>query len=732
MTEPSSARAQASASAWRIADRRSDRLIRQGFRLGPWRVEPRQRRLISQAAERRLDPRSTALLVAFASRPGDLLSRDHLLDAVWHDAFVSENTLTQAISRLRRLLDDDRQAPRYIETVSKSGYRLVASVGELDSEAADQAPMSQVPSARTGRTVSRRAGRFWLLPLAALVGLAAWQRRAIDSPAAPVVTVRPALTHVGKQFDPALSPDGQLVAFAWQGPDQSGYGDPADFDIWVQSLDTGEPTRLTDHPDQERFPVWSPDGSSLVFARASMTDRRCGLYRALVSGGTARRLLDCPPGIQSLAASPDATTLVVSASDEPGKPPSLALLSLEDGQLRPLTRTPEGALGDHRPAVSPDGQWIAFERRENAYRHRLMVVGIDGDDERPLTADAWGQMRGVVWSADSRSVLFSSNRTGRFLLWRAALAGGAPTRMPINDDWVTQPGLSRHGHRLIYRTFRDVVGLHALSLSSPGVAAGEPLPVVPSTRSERDPVWSPDGVRLAFLSDRSGTVELWSGRPDGLGLIRHTDFAGPPPESPAWSPDGRFLVFDAAHDGHADLWRVEADGRRPERLTDHPANERNPSFTRDGRAIYFASDRTGSWQIFRMPAAGGAPRQMTQDGGFFAVEAPDGGYLLSVRLDRPGIWRQPLTGGAAEPVVEHLDLSDWGSWTAGAKGLYYIRRKPTAILYQPYGGGQPQVVYQPAKQLPYLARDLSLSRDGKLLLFAMIDRSDDEVMLADL
>lgn len=706
------------------------------FRLGPWRVEPRERRLVSADQALQLDPRTMALLSYFAERPGALVSRDDLLDAVWEDVVVSENTLTQAISRLRRSLGDDRRTPRFIETVSKSGYRLVAAVEPLERDAVEVVSRPSPPPVEASGGYGR--ARLWLPPFAILAGLAAFFFRPTVTPPTAVPVVRPALTQTGKTFDPTLSPDGVHIAFAWQGPDQGkegAQGEPADNDIWVQRVDGGEAIPIAAHEDEERMPMWSPDGSSLLFVRFSAAEERCGLFRIPLIGGTARRVIDCPRGGNWMDMAPDGRTVAASLAAAPGAVPAIVLVDLESGARRQLTQPPEGSRGDRRPAISPDGRWIAFERRESAFRHRLMVIPADGgagsEGPRALTDDPWGQLRGSDWSADGRSLLFSSNREGRFVLWRVSVDGGTPERFPIEDDWITQPSLSRDGRRLIYRTFRDVVSLHVLPLASPGVAAAAPELIVPSTRSERDPTFAPDGQHLAFLSDRSGTLELWSGRIDGTGLVRHTDFAGPRPESVGWSPDGRVLVFDAAVDGHADLWRVEADGGRPRRLTTDPANERNPSFSRDGTSIYFASDRLGGWQVFRMPTAGGAPVPVTEDGAFRALESLDGAFLLTVQPDRPGIWRRPLAGGEPTLLVEDLDLLDWASWTVATGGVYYVRRGPTEIVYQPFAGDA-LVVYEPGNQLPYHAHDLSLSPDGRQLLFASIDRSDDEVMWVEM
>ena len=190
--------------------------------------------------------------------------------------------------------------------------------------------------------------------------------------------------------------------------------------------------------------------------------------------------------------------------------------------------------------------------------------------------------------------------------------------------------------------------------------------------------------------------------------------------------------IDTAVDGHADLWVVEQDSRRPVRLTRQPSEERNGTFSRDGRWIYFASDRSGAWHVWRMPSAGGPATVVTDAGGFLAQESMDGNHLFFVKLDEPGIWRSPVAGGEAEIILAELDLSDWGSWVVARTGIYFVRRNPTTIQFISFVDRTIRPVFTPSRQMPYLGRCLSLTGDGRSLLFTMIDHSDDEVMRVDL
>ncbi|MDA8016703.1 MAG: winged helix-turn-helix domain-containing protein [Thermoanaerobaculia bacterium] len=716
----------------------ADALRRDGFRLGRWRIEPQRHRFVSDDEEKTVDPRLIDLIVYLASRSGQVVSKEDLLQSVWHGAFVTDNTVSQAISRLRKALGDDRRNPTYLETISKSGYRLMAEVGWLDSEAATPPDLRLTragpePARSADDTPPSSPTRRWLLLGATVLGLAllaSVTRFALQPRHVPlqISDVLPESTLIGNQFEPSLSPDGERLVFAWLGPDQSG------FDIWIQQTGGDGPVRLTEDPAFERAPAWSADGQHVAFARFSQQEGSCGVFRMPAVGGEADRLGDCIEGMHSLHWSPDGRTLVTSGVDEEHEVPALFLLDVETGKARGLTNPPQGITGDRSPRFSPDGRWVAFTRVVSPSRHDVLIATVDGDVERQLTDDAWGQVRGVEWSRDGSSVLFSSNRDGRFALWRVSVDGGSPHPVPIHDAWVTQPSVARNTDRLIYRTFRDSVDLWEVPLDTEGQLDGEPGRRVASTRSERQPVWSPDGARLAFLSDRTGSLELWTGAPTGEELLRHTDLKGPLPGSPSWSPDGELLAYDASVHGHSDLWTVAADSRRPVRWTTEPSEERNPTFSRDGESIYFGSDRGGGmWEVWRMPTHGGSAQQVTNGGGFLAQESPDGSYLYYVKLDEPGIWRVPISGGEPEVVLRgRLGLSDWGNWLVDERGLWLVTRSPTTISYLELGTSDPRVVFTPPKQIPYLGRSISRSSDGRSLLFAMIDHSDDEIMRVEI
>jgi Tol biopolymer transport system component len=111
-----------------------------------------------------------------------------------------------------------------------------------------------------------------------------------------------------------------------------------------------------------------------------------------------------------------------------------------------------------------------------------------------------------------------------------------------------------------------------------------------------DARFSPDGSKIAFVSNRSGSIEICVAQSTGEHLVRLTSLNGPLTGSPRWSPDGRQIAFDSRAAGNTDVYVISAEGGNPRRLTTEAFNEALPSWSRDGAWIYFCSDCNSSNQ----------------------------------------------------------------------------------------------------------------------------------------
>lgn len=165
-------------------------ILKAGFRIGAWDVYPQQNLLKSPAHTKTLEPKVMDVLVFLSERQGEVVSRQQILDAVWREVVVGDEVVSRAISLLRTELGDDQKNPRYVKTISKRGYCLIADVILVPSnepqhvEAISDASASAAadnPTESTTRRSRRKLDRFILGALALALGYFAFDKFVLDS-----------------------------------------------------------------------------------------------------------------------------------------------------------------------------------------------------------------------------------------------------------------------------------------------------------------------------------------------------------------------------------------------------------------------------------------------------------------------------------------------------------------------------------------------------------------------
>jgi Tol biopolymer transport system component/DNA-binding winged helix-turn-helix (wHTH) protein len=687
------------------------------FRIGDHLVRPSLNRVSTPEQTVTLEPKVMRVLARLAAQPGSVVTKEELFRDVWDGAYVTEDVLTRAVGELRRLFGDEAGRPRVIETIRKSGYRLIAPV-VYEVEIAPP-PGPAVPSGVAGagsRFRTRLAiGLAALVVAAAAVFLVARSRPSERAP----MRVRPLTTFPGDERDPAVSPDGTRVAFAWNG------GAGEDHSLYVKLVDGETLLRLTNAPGAEdRTPAWSPDGQRLAFTRSTASD--CRILFASALGGEEKPVAPCGDrDYRRLAWSPDGRWLALPRRDERGVF-GLEMLSLETLERKALTRAPDGILGDTSPAFSPDGRTLAFTRNVTDSVGDIFLVSAEGGVPRRLTFDDRDTM-GSDWSGDGRGVFFSSARAGIYSLWRAPAAGGEPAWVAGGGTKMKHPTSARARRLIAYESW-----VYEVNLWRAGASEGAGSRLTESTDEwNYEPAISPDGARVAFVSTRSGATEVWVSDADGARPRRLTSFGGARVETPRWSPDGRRLVFSARAPARSDLYLIDAEGGVPARITEQ-SDALAPEWSRDGKSITFASRESGSWQVWRLDLESRRRTPATEEGGYASRESPDGKWLFTTRPDAPGIWRRNVAGGPSERVTDLLAPEDWANWDAGARGLYLRARAPqesrAVLAMLPYDGGAPVEL----GTLPDQGwAGLAVSPDGAWFVSPRVDRHTCDIRLIE-
>ena len=718
---------------------------------GPFLVDLYTHEIRKDGARIRLIGQPFDILSVLLSKPGELVTREELRMRLWPgDTFVDfDHGLNAAVNKLRETLCDSADNPRFVETLPRRGYRFIAKVECLDGPEESPGVLSpsprkmdlwaniSAPQTRFASTIERRAetgwashrSKLWFSPIAIAAVLSlllftvnarhkAPREALANSPGPPMRML--AFTGPDEDaWEPAFSPDGKRIAFArWGTHEDSG--------IFSKQVGADNQIQLTSN-GQDRNPIWSPDGKTIAFSR--WADTNFALFTVPAAGGAETKLdtHGVTPKRSELDWSPDGLWIAFTGGS------ALYLLSVRDGTVLPLTSPPPSA-EDRAPAFSADSNHVLFVRsRSGGIPEEIRVVNEDRSEDTLVTAVTAEIIGAPRWSADGYSVLFSSNFGGRAGLWRVS-ATKRDSPIQISDS-AAHPAIARQGQLLAYE--RGSRGLNIWQLDVATKEKSEPSILVPQTgQTDQGPApeFSPDGRKLAFMSDRSGTMEIWVADAGGENRKQVTAIGNA--GTPRWSPDGKAVVFDANRKNASSIYTVSVEGGETRLVTPDDFENRCPSWSRDGKWIYFASRRTGRFEVWKAPAAGGGAVQITRSGGHAALEAPDGKHIFYAKtaLAYPEIWQASVNGGGERLLSREVRPPMWATWAvvdAGASG--------GIIFAQPSGSGSPVVsLFDLATQrvktvgrLGIVPFWLGATADGRKVVFDQPGWQQSQIMLVE-
>ncbi|HUQ90931.1 MAG TPA: winged helix-turn-helix domain-containing protein [Bryobacteraceae bacterium] len=679
-------------------------------------IDPAARELRKSGIRIPLQDQPFRILTILLQRPGELVTREELRDQLWPaDTFIEfEHSLNTSINKLRRALSDSAETPRFIETVPRRGYRFIGALA---------APRPIVAQRRIWPAIAA-------LCLAMLTaGVWQWARRL---PAEPL-TATPLTTYPGFERKPSLSPDGSQVAFTWDGPEEN------NTDIYVKVVGPGEPLRLTTDPAVDDTPVWSPDGRWIAFVRRHATAPRGDVLIVPALGGAERKIgltvfSDLTIG-PTLAWTRDNKWLAIRDDSGSGRSPGLYLLSIDTGESKLLLPSPAVKEAPEAYAsFSPDEKKLAFSRD-----HKLYVVDIEEraakGEPRRLTNDPATIDGSPVWTPDPGDIVFRSLKGVSAATLRRVPADGSGPAIPIPGigSSAFEPAIGRQGGRLVFSERFHDSNIWRMPLRAGGTAAGPPVRVIASSRIDSAGAFSPNGKRVAFFSNRSGTDQLWAAGSDGANPVQLTHFSGGLVGTPKWSPDGKWIAYDAYAGGNRDIYVMAAEGGPGRRLTQNAADDRMPAWSADGKWVYFSSDRGGPREIWRKPSGGGEEVQVTRNGGYNARESPDGKYFCYITRAAEGLWMMPIKAGVPDEANKKLvaNRANFLVFDVSNSGIYFDGVTGPAngtLRFYDFATGCITIVVETGKPLSF---GLSVSSDERWLLFAQVDRSGADLMLIE-
>jgi eukaryotic-like serine/threonine-protein kinase len=415
------------------------------------------------------------------------------------------------------------------------------------------------------------------------------------------------LAHSGADEQPVPSPDGKTIAFV---SSRAGVKQ-----IWLKQLSSGDEVGLT--PGEDTSPQFSPDGSQILFTRGGGS--QVSLWRVSVVGGQSRRLVE------------DAV---------------------------------EGAW-------SPDGSRLAFLRAPSGQGlgGEVWVGDADGSEPRRVHRQAGGGLRWLSWSPNGRDLLVSpvplANASIRYLIVSTegdsarTVDPGGGLALTSNPVWLGSG--DRIAYAIVEALATALIG-QASRIVEQSLKTGEVRELLSLPSSCRDLAVLGPGRLLIGLAQESQNLVLVEEPGTPRTRERWLTRGGSLDRQPVFSPDGQRVMFSSNRSGNLDLWEMVVETGALSRLTDDPRQDWDPAYTHDGKGILWSSDRSGSFEVWRASADGTGARQLSHDG--VDAENPgmtaDGEWIvyLSGQPSRAGVWKMRADGSEAQPLVVNVNLPD--------------------------------------------------------------------------
>ena len=541
-----------------------------------------------------------------------------------------------------------------------------------------------------------------------------------QGPGRVVVTLAQVTSAPGLEEFPAWSPDGAKLSYSHEA---GGFRK-----LFVQSLPAGEAVRLTDSPADDIQSTWSPDGAVILFVRSHQLGGKLepgdifgtydggDIWSKDTRTGAETKLVD---NAFDPAFSADGRHIAFDASWS--GPRRIWIADYNGRNPKQVSTDVSEAVSHVMPRWSPDGKHIVFQNIEKT-KLDVKVVDVGSGALSWVTNDLFIDVN-PVWSHAGAAIYFTSYRSGGLNVWRIPVSAdgkpsGNPQQLTTGAGQDVEIALSPDDRHVAFAILNINADVWKLPVDpATGMPAGEPVPVVATTREDSRGAWSHDGSMIAFNSDQSGEMSIWV-CPTDDGQARQLTKGAGGDFQPDWSPDGTRLVFFSTRAGNTDIWSADAASGALAQLTSGPSLEINPFYSPDGKSIAYQSDASGRLELWAMNADGSNQRRLSSKEitGHFMRWTKDGSGVLfrSPEASQPGIWSAPLDGTEAHFVCSPKGGSHM-SFSPGGELLMDVTLHKE-LWVSPVAGGESVKAYQFAD--PDVRIDYPVwSPDGRWILF---------------
>jgi Tol biopolymer transport system component/DNA-binding winged helix-turn-helix (wHTH) protein len=595
-----------------------------------WFVEPKLNKISDKSQAHIVEPRLIEVLTYLAKRPNQVVSRKELIEALWQGQ-VSDGAVNRVIAKLRKSLGDDTIAPKYIKTVAKQGYQLIALV--------------TFPSVESVDIINKRSRLFLILAALVVTILLYYKYYSVETINYTKKTLQPLTSLKGNESGASFSPDGRWLIYTHQknllSPQQ----------LHIKSSESDQVIQLTNNSFNVSAASFSSTSKSIVYFEKNLESCKLMLMNLdnQMQPLTTTELTECDTSehFSTLAWSADDKKVIYTDRKSAQHPYLIQQLTLDTGRIQSISQVPDSFYGDYAIAISKNGEKLAFLRSKYWDNSELYIM----DTTSFAISKVW-QFDFLVWSVsflDDQTIIYSDGKSPGNL-YQLQIDQQKVDHLYSVPGFIFNPKKAQGLKSILYTQVKFEVDLWQKNLVNK-IQSDELLTKTNSSSIDEKPVISNNSESIAFLSNRQGELALWIDKGDRLFPLKSIE-PSKRLDSYLWLADNKRMIIETG-DNKLLLVDTENDEASPIKTVNDVAV--HPSISNDSRWLYYSSDKNGDWQIWRqLIAEQSIPELITPKGGYSGRESYDGKELIFTKYQELGLWKMNFNTKEESLIIEDL------------------------------------------------------------------------------
>jgi Tol biopolymer transport system component/DNA-binding winged helix-turn-helix (wHTH) protein len=675
--------------------------IKKPCKIGKWQFYPIDGKLKSVDNSVKLQPRLSLLLSIFIANVNALIPREKLIEILWKDKIVNEDALSRCIAELRSALGDERQNPKFIETIPKKGYRFIYQIGDPNKKV-KMSLITLIPIMVASIVlIILNSSSYIKLDTVLQKGLTNTKRLTTDD----IV-----------ERTPEISPNGKLTAFSVKSNNKLAV---RVIDINGKILHT-----IADNANSIASPSFSADSQSLTVAVMSQK-APCTIYHYDLKTKSRFSLGECiiPNHTGIFSWSSDGKFLAYVASDPVTKTAAIWLYDATKQTRIQLTSPNNSGNFDSRPRFSIKNNKLAFTRGNDSVRN-IALIKLDNPTKVFQVTEHKNYISSFSWLKDNKHLIFDSDKRGDRYLWLIDSQTQKETLLGARDAQF--PSLSADNSILTYLDIHYQANIWSVNLSDNNDRL---IPLTRSIKYNNMPTFSPDGSQIAFTSNRQGKAAIWIYSIITNKQRKLFSLEGENLMLPSWSANGDKLLVSYKSETEYGCYQYNITNQHYESVGKLEKAYYSCIYGPNDSIFAITKEENEAPQIIKIKT-NKTIEQITSEGVNRIMILNDRTLIYSFK-NKGGLQIMTFSGEKENIVLPNFPANLYEHWTVKNGTIYYpkLQGKRGIWRYEVDSGEDTFV----SKHLPStIGNTLAISPDKKTLLISRTDRVDSDIFITTL